>query len=148
MRLYNTECFRLLSELSISKSADFDYCPVCGCCFRPLSELSISKYYLDDINVFRITVSVSSRSYLFPNPIASFCACAWFIFPSPLGVIYFQITTNNVWKFEDYFPSPLGVIYFQISTAATPANSATNFPSPLGVIYFQIIENYMLKSLG
>ena len=88
------------------------------------------------------------------------------MFPSPLGVSYFQmhVTQMNVklesavsvpsrgilfpnsyyknGKLKDIkeFPSPLGVSYFQIDIIFYGCcKHTTKFPSPLGVSYFQII---------
>ena len=112
--------------------------------FRLLSELSISKYL---------------RAYAKERGMR---------FPSPLGVIYFQISRRLASTLQRKFPSPLGVIYFQIymqvtwwlcyriisvssrsylfpnETDMTVTERNIRFPSPLGVIYFQItsVENY------
>ena len=61
-------------------------------------------------------------------------------FPSPLGVIYFQIDLKYIIVPEEQFPSPLGVIYFQMKGSYIIAQ-VKRFPSPLGVIYFQIKDN-------
>ena len=86
------------------------------------------------------------------------------LFPSPLGVSYFQIEYwNEFYAWIDRFPSPLGVSYFQIHVTKagnniidgfrplsgylisksiakmSRANALALFPSPLGVSYFQIL---------
>ena len=40
------------------------------------------------------------------------------LFPSPLGVSYFQIYVIDEYYGKKKFPSPLGVSYFQIKIAA------------------------------
>ena len=62
------------------------------------------------------------------------------MFPSPLGVSYFQILIFALfigWVFM--FPSPLGVSYFQITVIKSANVDCHSFPSPLGVSYFQIL---------
>ena len=59
-------------------------------------------------------------------------------FPSPLGVIYFQIDLKYIIVPEEQFPSPLGVIYFQMILLVIYTHLTAQFPSPLGVIFFQI----------
>ena len=61
------------------------------------------------------------------------------MFPSPLGVSYFQISFEiTIDCGEDEFLSPLGVSYFQINEYISNDETAARFPSPLGVSYFQI----------
>ena len=108
--------------------------------FRLLSELSISKCFFGE---------AYNISFTFPSPLGViyFQICRKAIgkqpergFPSPLGVIYFQISTSTVHAIVQYrmFPSPLGVIYFQIMQKVNFEELKKLFPSPLGVIYFQI----------
>ena len=89
------------------------------------------------------------------------------VFPSPLGVSYFQIMSDylctttkglvsfrplsgylisklgisdkELFIFSQLFPSPLGVSYFQIRKLKKQGVQYVPFPSPLGVSYFQIL---------
>ena len=64
-------------------------------------------------------VSVPSRGILFPNTVSNFSTTLFTLFPSPLGVSYFQISSSFPPLNNDdiMFPSPLGVSYFQILSA-------------------------------
>ena len=66
------------------------------CSFRPLSGYLISKYWDNKYWENRKIVSVPSRGILFPNFITGVCCSESDIalFPSPLGVSYFQIMVN------------------------------------------------------
>ncbi len=62
------------------------------------------------------TISVPYRGSIFPNS-----SKRWFIashkprFPSPIGVLFFQICKlNHVTIVKYLFPSPIGVLFFQI----------------------------------
>ena len=62
------------------------------------------------------------------------------MFPSPLGVSYFQMAAKTEEdKLFSTFPSPLGVSYFQIMICCYFGVNEEWFPSPLGVSYFQIL---------
>ena len=84
--------------------------------FRPLSGYLISKWK-NVMKWFATLVSVPSRGILFPN-ISPSClsSIGANMFPSPLGVSYFQMEIKNGYRrIQTGFPSPLGVSYFQIS---------------------------------
>ena len=87
-------------------------------------------------------VSVPSRGILFPNQ-GLLTAMYWSeLFPSPLGVSYFQIYNEKCGaaKVLQEFPSPLGVSYFQIKgSLAWCEIQEVSFRPPLGVSYFQIV---------
>ena len=53
---------------------------------------------METLNKSKVFVSVSSRSYLFPNQKQKIAIAKPLVFPSPLGVIYFQI--GNIAKAE------------------------------------------------
>ena len=85
------------------------------------------------------TVSVPSRGILFPNSTVLSFIIACYMFPSPLGVSYFQIMKRQLsGEIKVMFPSPLGVSYFQMSFKHAILRIWLAFPSPLGVSYFQI----------
>ena len=68
------------------------------------------------------------------------------LFPSPLGVSYFQIFIWQACKVSKMFPSPLGVSYFQIKYVDVAVRVSHDlFPSPLGVSYFQMKKTYFEK---
>ena len=88
----------------------------------------------------RRNVSVPSRGILFPNSNYGTAKVVAYVFPSPLGVSYFQIRyISAIESMADAFPSPLGVSYFQIKIVKLLHYAGkAKFPSPLGVSYFQI----------
>ena len=113
-----------------------------------------------------LLVSVPSRGILFPNNIVlGGTSTKTVMFPSPLGVSYFQIKrARSYCLMLAGFPSPLGVSYFQITLkhlngqktnfVSVPSRGILfpnyvalafekkiyfRFPSPLGVSYFQIL---------
>ena len=91
-------------------------------------------------------ISVSSRSYLFPNETDMTVTERNIRFPSPLGVIYFQITSveNYTKTLVDFrLLSELSISKY---AAIKGAKNRYGFPSPLGVIYFQILS-FKLQSL-
>ena len=65
-------------------------------------------------------------------------------FPSPFGVILFQIHAGEMIPPGYAFPSPFGVILFQIKIQED-AERSIEFPSPFGVILFQINFRRMLR---
>ena len=86
--------------------------------FRPLSGYLISKYGRNKmLMVFNFNISFRPLSgYLISKYYNDTCVPKTMkVFPSPLGVSYFQMmlvnSSKNVMK---VFPSPLGVSYFQI----------------------------------
>ena len=84
------------------------------------------------------------------------------MFPSPIGVLFFQIIRSDSCRIAYWFPSPIGVLFFQIRKAvnyeriqnivSVPyrgsifpnmfetllAYGCVLFPSPIGVLFFQI----------
>ena len=93
-------------------------------------------------------VSVPSRGILFPNN-----KIFWTykrigeMFPSPLGVSYFQIIfRSSLLIYYPAFPSPLGVSYFQMELIKRYEGEVFKFPSPLGVSYFQMMTEIFDKT--
>ena len=131
--------FRPLSGYLISKWDEkiFNRC-YCSC-FRPLSGYLISKYNMYPVSSFFITVSVPSRGILFPNFCLLFCSFNDRRRFRPLSgyLISKYEKERMMYVVAVVFPSPLGVSYFQIEMWLTNGNGE-KFPSPLGVSYFQI----------
>ena len=92
------------------------------------------------------------------------------MFPSPIGVLFFQIIRSDSCRIAYWFPSPIGVLFFQIRKAvnyeriqnivSVPYRGSIfpnyelvkmddyldEFPSPIGVLFFQILLYVSIKS--
>ena len=116
--------------------------------FRPLSGYLISKYKSGWTSPKRNwTVSVPSRGILFPNHVNSYVLVftyKWVSVPSR-GILFPNSYTNITMICCYLFPSPLGVSYFQINKLILHSFLKFLFPSPLGVSYFQMFLHWCLS---